>query len=52
MNDKDRRLWVVNDEVLYLWWQSEVCGIYVFVRKRRKELTEYILKALGGRCQR
>lgn len=42
MNDEERQDWVMNDEYLYNWWKREGCGITTFVRKHRKDLTEYI----------
>lgn len=47
MNDEERRLWVLNDEGLYNWWQSEKCGLTVFIRRYRQELTQLINRALG-----
>lgn len=47
MNDKERRLWVLNAEGLYNWWQSSHMGLYAFINKNRKEITEIIEKALG-----
>jgi hypothetical protein len=47
MNDSDREGWIMNDEGLYLWWRRSRMGISTFVRKFRKELTEYISGALN-----
>lgn len=42
MNDRERVLWVENDESLYRWRLSERMYVWAFVRKFRKEITEYI----------
>ena len=44
MNDRERVMWVDNDEGLYRWRLSEKLGVWAFVRKYRKEITEYIKK--------
>lgn len=47
MNDSDREQWVGNDEALYLWFATSGEATEAqFVRKYRKELTEYIEKKL------
>ena len=47
MNDDERRLWVLNDEGLYLWWKSTGLGLYRFIRENRAEITAAIDGALG-----
>lgn len=42
INDRERRLWVENDQGLYSWWQSLNIGLYRFVRENRKEITRAI----------
>ena len=42
MNDRERELWVLNDELLYNWWKSTCKGIRRFIRDNRKDLTDYI----------
>lgn len=34
-NDKERRLWVLNDEGLYNMWQFSRRGLYVWIRENR-----------------
>ena len=47
INDSDRAEWVNNDEGLYNWWKSTKKGITTFVRENRKELDEFIYRAIG-----
>lgn len=47
MNDRDRELWVLNDEGLYLWWKSTRLPIRRLIRENRQELTDCINRALG-----
>ena len=47
MNDKERELWVLNDEFLYSWWRSTGKGITTFVRENRKKITECIMVVLN-----
>jgi len=42
MNDQERVMWVENDEYLYRWRLSERLGVWAFVRKYRKEISDYI----------
>lgn len=46
MNDEERRMWLLNDEDLYNWWQSSHMGLYAFIKENRKEITERIERAL------
>jgi hypothetical protein len=46
INDEERRLWVLNDETLYLWWRSSRATMRQFIRENREELTSYINKVL------
>jgi hypothetical protein len=52
MNDRDRRVWVLNDEGLYLWWQASRQSLTAFIRDHRQDLTEYINRALGNKENR
>jgi aspartate/tyrosine/aromatic aminotransferase len=47
MDDKERQMWVMNDEGLYRWWKSERKGISDFIKEHRQELTDIINKKLG-----
>ena len=47
-NDEKRRLWVLNDEGLYNWWQSENIGITRFIRQNRAKIDEVIDKVESG----
>jgi hypothetical protein len=46
MNDDERRLWVENDEGLYLWWQDSELPIREFIRQNRGEIDRVISSAL------
>jgi hypothetical protein len=47
MDDKEREMWVMNDEEIYNWWQATGQGVTTFIRQNRKELTELILRKLN-----
>jgi hypothetical protein len=47
MNDRERELWVMNDEGLYTWWRSTKLSMRGFLRENRKELDSYINKTLN-----
>lgn len=47
MNDRERRMWVENDEPLYRWWKSTGIGLYRFVGQNRGEITRTILIRMG-----
>ncbi len=44
MNDRERGLWIINDEQLYIWWKSTGLSKRDFMRKRREEL-DAVIKA-------
>ena len=48
MNDRERELWVLNDEGIYNWFKSERKPLKAFINENRTELTQIINKALGG----
>ena len=48
MNDKERGLWVNNDEGLYTWWLRERMPMRNFIKIHRDELTKYINKVIGN----
>lgn len=43
LNDAERRMWVENDEGLYLWWKRSRVGLYRFVRENRAAIDELVL---------
>jgi len=47
MDDEERRQWVMNDEGMYRWYLSSRMGVYAFIKKNRKEITEAINKSLA-----
>lgn len=47
MNDRERELWVMNDEGLYRWFKRSRQGMRRFIRDNREELTQIIQRALG-----
>ncbi len=47
MNDRERELWVNNDESLYRWWKSERMSLRNFIRENRAELTRLIEAVLN-----
>jgi hypothetical protein len=42
MNDEERRLWVLNDERLYLDWRASRQGLRRYIREHRAELDGHI----------
>ena len=42
LNDKERTLWVENDESLYRWWKSTDMTLRRFVRKHRADIDLHI----------
>jgi hypothetical protein len=42
MNDRERELWVLNDERLYNEWRASKMGMQRFIRRYRAELDAYI----------
>ena len=49
MNDKERRLWILNDEGMYRWYRHAHKGISTFIRENRIEIDQAIRQALGER---
>jgi hypothetical protein len=47
-NDAERRMWVLNDEILYRQAQRQG-GMWRYVRKNRKAIDEYIHAQLNRR---
>lgn len=48
LNDDERRVWVLNDEGLYRWWQSSRQSIRAFIRHNRADLDAAILPVIDG----
>jgi len=46
MNDRERELWVRNDEGLYSWWRGSRQPMRAFLRENRTELDAAIRQAL------
>lgn len=46
-NDEERRLWVLNDEGLYTWWQHSRLPLGKFLKDNRVQLDEFIDAALN-----
>ena len=46
MNNKEREMWITNDEGLYRWWKSSRVSITKFIRENRKDLDQIIDMAL------
>jgi hypothetical protein len=42
VNDDERKLWVLNDETLYLTWKGARKNLTAFVRENRAELDKHI----------
>jgi hypothetical protein len=47
MNDRERTLWVQNDEGLYRWWRSERKPLAKFIKDNREQLDAIINKAIN-----
>lgn len=47
MDDKEREMWVMNDEGLYRWFKSSRKSIREFIKENREELTKMIKHKLG-----
>jgi hypothetical protein len=45
MNNTERELWILNDEVLYLAWQSTGLPITKYIKQYRENIDKYIKKA-------
>lgn len=45
MNDRERELWVQNDEGLYRWWKSSRLALRAFLRENREEIDRGIERA-------
>jgi hypothetical protein len=52
MNNRERELWVNNDEGLYLWWKRSRLSLRNFIRENREELDALILAVLNREPRR
>jgi hypothetical protein len=51
-NDRERELWVSNEESLWNWYRSSRQSMREFIRANREELDEIISRALGESQER
>ena len=49
MNDREREMWVLNDEPLYRWFQVTGWSMRRFIREKRKGIDEYLQATKEGR---
>ena len=42
MNNRERELWVLNDESLYNWFKASKKSMSLFLKENREELDLYI----------
>ena len=45
MNNNERENWILNDEVLYLAWQSTGLPITKYIKQYKENIDQYIKKA-------
>jgi hypothetical protein len=48
LNDREREMWVQNDEGLYNWWKQSRLSMRAFLRENRAELDAAILRVLNA----
>jgi hypothetical protein len=48
MNNSERELWIMNDEVLYLAWRSTGLSIAKYMKQYRENIDKYIKTATKG----
>ena len=51
MNDAERRLWVLNDEGLYVEWQRSKLSLRQFIRENRQFIDGVIGNVVSGKKQ-
>ena len=51
LNNEERRLWIMNDEPLYLWWRKSGQEIVAFVKEKQKEIDAIIETRLKRRLK-
>jgi hypothetical protein len=42
MNNRQRELWILNDESLYRWWKSTHLSMTNFIKLYRQDIDDYI----------
>ena len=47
LNDRERELWVRNDQELHLMWIAANCSMRAFLRSHRNAVDAYILASIG-----
>lgn len=47
LNDREREMWVLNDEGLYHWQKSSRQSMRAFIRENRDELDRIINATMG-----
>ncbi len=47
MNDRERQMWIDNDEGLYRMWKCSRQPMRTFIRENRTELTQFIKETLN-----
>ena len=47
MNNRERELWVSNDEGLYGWWRSSRQSMRAFLKENREEIDRLINAVLN-----
>jgi len=52
MNNRERELWIMNDEGLYRWWRSSRMSITAFIKEHREEIDEAIDRVLNPKSER
>jgi hypothetical protein len=52
MNNKERELWIQNDEGLYRWWKSTRMSMTAFIKENRNEIDEAINRVLNPKKSR
>jgi len=44
-SDRERKVWVKNDERLHQWWKSSKKPIRAFIKQNQDDIDEYIIEA-------
>ena len=52
MNNQERKLWVDNDEGMYLWRKSSKLSMTKFIRENKTEIDECINRAMNPQQKR
>jgi len=46
MNNKEREMWVLNDEGLYNWWKASKMSMTKFIKENKDDLDQILDKAI------